>query len=101
MLLFIMISSSLALVPQDVELRGGEILIIAVPLMVITLRNQLKFRRQSPDSPYRNGRVGRRFRSSTSRTSLKSAMSMFPPVVSPGIGLRIQGRRCQLRLEQA
>ena len=25
--------------------------IIAVPLMVITLRNQLKFRRQSPDSP--------------------------------------------------
>ena len=51
MLLFIMISSGLALVPQDVELRGGEILIIAVPLMVITLRNQLKFRRQSPDSP--------------------------------------------------
>jgi len=96
-----MISSGLALVPQDVELRGGEILIIAVPLMVITLRNQLKFRRQRPDSPYRNGRVGRRFRSSTSRTSLKSAMSMFPPVVSPGTGLRIQGRRCQLRLEQA
>ena len=60
--------------------------IIAVPLMVITLRNQLKFRRQSPDSPYRNGRVGRRFRSSTSRTSLKSAMSMFPSVVSPGTG---------------
>jgi len=27
------------------------IVIIAVPLMVITLRNQLKFRRQSPDSP--------------------------------------------------
>jgi len=46
-----MISLGLALVPQDVELRGGEISIIAVPLMVITLRNQLKFRWQSPDSP--------------------------------------------------
>ena len=46
-----MISSGLALVPQDVELLGGEILIIPVPLMVITLRNQLKFGRQSPDSP--------------------------------------------------
>jgi len=27
------------------------IVIIAVPLMVITFRNQLTFRRQSPDSP--------------------------------------------------
>ena len=75
--------------PPFLSIRGRLVvlaLLIAVPLMVITLRNQLKFRRQSPDSPYRNGRVGRRFRSSTSRTSLKSAMSMFPSVVSPGTG---------------
>ena len=46
-----MISSALALVPQDVELLGAEILVIAVPLTVITVRTQLKFQRQKPDSP--------------------------------------------------
>jgi hypothetical protein len=51
MLLFVVIISALALVPQDVELLGAEILVIALPLTVITTRNQLKFRRQSPDSP--------------------------------------------------
>ena len=51
MLLFVVISSALALVPQDVELLGAEILIIALPLTAITTRNQLRFRRQNPDSP--------------------------------------------------
>jgi hypothetical protein len=50
-LLFVLISSALALVPQDIELLGAEILVIAVPLMAITVRNQLKYRRQNPDSP--------------------------------------------------
>ena len=96
-----MISSGLALVPQDLELLGGEILIIAVPLMVITLRNQLKFRRQSPDSPLP-------LRSRRAAVPVVDFSNVdeerhehFPPVVSPGTGLRIQGRRCQLRLEQA
>ena len=52
-LLFVMISSALALVPQDVELLGAEILVIAVPLTAITARSQLKFQRQNPDSPVR------------------------------------------------
>ncbi len=50
-LLFVVISSALALVPQDVELLGAEILGIAVPLTAITVRSQLKFQRQNPDSP--------------------------------------------------
>lgn len=50
-LLFVVISSALALVPQDVELLGAEILVIAVPLTVITVRSQLKFQRENPDSP--------------------------------------------------
>src|SRR3984885_15177434 len=50
-LLFVLISSALALVPQDVELLGAEILVIAVPLTVITVRNQLSYWRQNPDSP--------------------------------------------------
>ncbi len=50
-LLFVLISSALALVPQDIELLGAEILVIAVPLTAITVRNQLKFQRQNPDSP--------------------------------------------------
>ncbi len=40
-LLFVVISSALALVPQDVELLGAEILVIAVPLTAITVRSQL------------------------------------------------------------
>ena len=50
-LVFVMISSALALVPQDVELLGAEILVIAVPLTAITVRTQIKFQRQKPDSP--------------------------------------------------
>jgi len=51
MLLFVVISSALSLVPQDVELLGAEILVIALPLTVVTARNQLKFQRQNPDLP--------------------------------------------------
>jgi hypothetical protein len=50
-LLFVLISSALALVPQDVELLGAEILVIAVPLTAITVRNQFSYWRQNPDSP--------------------------------------------------
>lgn len=50
-LVFVVMSSALSLVPQDIELLGAEILVIAVPLTVVTVRNQLKFQRQNPDSP--------------------------------------------------
>jgi hypothetical protein len=50
-LLFVVISSALSLVPQDVELLGAEILVIALPMTAITVRNQLKFRRQNPELP--------------------------------------------------
>jgi len=50
-LLFVMLASALTLVPQNVRLLGAEILVMVVPLLVITLRLQLKFRRQHPDTP--------------------------------------------------
>jgi len=50
-LLFVVISSALSLIPQDVQVLGVEILVLSVPLTVITVRNQLKFQRQNPDSP--------------------------------------------------
>ena len=50
-LVFVVISSALSLIPQDVRVLGVEILVLAVPLTVITVRNQLKFQRQNPDSP--------------------------------------------------
>ena len=50
-LLFVVISSALSLIPQDLRVLGVEILVLAVPLTVITVRNQLKFQRQNPDSP--------------------------------------------------
>jgi hypothetical protein len=50
-LLFVVISSALSLIPQDVRVLGVEILVLAVPLTVITVRNQLRFTRQNPDSP--------------------------------------------------
>jgi hypothetical protein len=51
MLLFVVVSSALTLVPQDVELLGAEILVMALPLTAITVRNQLNFHRQNRDSP--------------------------------------------------
>jgi hypothetical protein len=50
-LLFVVIVSALSLIPQDLRVLGAEILVLTVPLTVITLRNQLKFRRENPDSP--------------------------------------------------
>jgi hypothetical protein len=50
-LVFVLISSALALVPQDVRLLGAEILVIAVPLTAITVRNQVNFLRHNHDSP--------------------------------------------------
>jgi hypothetical protein len=52
MVLFVVVSSALALVPQSLTLLGAEILVIVVPLAAITLRNQLRYRRQAgPDDP--------------------------------------------------
>ena len=51
MLVFVVISSALVLVPQDIHLIGAEILVMVVPMFAISLRNQLRFRRQNPDSP--------------------------------------------------
>jgi hypothetical protein len=50
-LLFVMISAALVLVPQNVRLLGLEILLIVVPLLTVTMRIQLKFRRSNPDAP--------------------------------------------------
>jgi hypothetical protein len=50
-LLFVVFSAALVIVPQNVHLLGAEILLIAVPLMVITVRNQLRFWRRNPELP--------------------------------------------------
>jgi hypothetical protein len=50
-LLFVVITSALSLIPQNARVLGVEILVLAVPLTVITVSNQLKFQRQNPDSP--------------------------------------------------
>jgi hypothetical protein len=51
MLLFVVVSSALALVPQDVELLGAEILVIGLPLTAFTVRDQVRYRRRNPASP--------------------------------------------------
>jgi hypothetical protein len=50
-LVFVVISLALALVPQNIHLLGAEILVIAVPLFAVTLRNTVTYRRRNPDSP--------------------------------------------------
>jgi modulator of FtsH protease len=50
-LLLVVASSALTLVPQSIRLVGVEILIIAVPMLAITIRNQLRQRRRNPDDP--------------------------------------------------
>jgi modulator of FtsH protease len=50
-LLFVVVSSALALVPQSTRLLGLEILIVVVPMLVITVRSQLVHRRQNRDNP--------------------------------------------------
>jgi hypothetical protein len=50
-LLFVVVSAALALVPQNVHLFGAEILVVAIPLTAVTVRNQLRFLRRNPDLP--------------------------------------------------
>jgi hypothetical protein len=50
-LLFVMVVAALTLVPQNIRLLGLEILIIVAPLLAITLRTQISYRRQHPDKP--------------------------------------------------
>jgi hypothetical protein len=50
-LLFVVFSAALVLVPQNVHLLGAEILVIAVPLMIITVVNQIRFWRRNPELP--------------------------------------------------
>jgi hypothetical protein len=46
-LLLVVISSALTLVPQNTRLIGLEIAIVVVPMLVITVWNQLRHRRQN------------------------------------------------------
>ena len=50
-LLFVVTSSALPLVPQNIHLLGTEILVVAVPLFAVTLRNTVTYQRRNPDSP--------------------------------------------------
>jgi hypothetical protein len=50
-LLLVVVSSALALVPQSTRLLGLEILIVVVPMLVITIRSQLAYRRRSRGDP--------------------------------------------------
>jgi len=50
-LLLVVISSALALVPQDTQLIGIEVLILAVPMLVITVLSQLRHRHNSSADP--------------------------------------------------
>ncbi len=50
-LLLVVASSALTLVPQSTRLVGVEILIIVVPMLVITVRDQLRQRRRNRDDP--------------------------------------------------
>jgi len=50
-LLLVVVTSALVLVPQSTRLLGLEILIVVVPMLVITVRSQLAYRRRSRDDP--------------------------------------------------
>jgi hypothetical protein len=50
-LLLVVVSSSLALVPQGARWLGVEILAIAAPLLLVTLRTQVRHRRAHRDDP--------------------------------------------------
>ena len=50
-LLLVLASAALTLVPQSVGLVGIEILIIAVPMLAIAVRSQLRQRRRNPTIP--------------------------------------------------
>jgi predicted MFS family arabinose efflux permease len=50
-LLLVVLSCAFALMPQSVRLIGAEILILALPMLVITVRLQVRHRRANPDQP--------------------------------------------------
>jgi hypothetical protein len=50
-LLLVVVTSALTLIPQSTRLIGLEIVVVVVPMLVITVFNQLKHRRQKPDDP--------------------------------------------------
>jgi hypothetical protein len=51
LLVFVVVVCALALVPQDITLLGAEVLVMAVPLLAVTIGNPLRYRRQNPDAP--------------------------------------------------
>jgi hypothetical protein len=50
-LMLVVVSCSLALVPQNSRLLGIEIFVIAAPMLAVTTRSQLAHRRGQPDDP--------------------------------------------------
>lgn len=50
-LLFVVISSAVALIPQATWVMGLEIAIIVLPLLTVTVRLQVRQRRRNPDQP--------------------------------------------------
>jgi hypothetical protein len=50
-LLLVVATSAFTLVPQGTRLVGLEILIIVVPMLAVTVRNQLAHRRRNPHDP--------------------------------------------------
>jgi hypothetical protein len=51
MVLFVVLTAALALVPQALWVLGTEILVLVIPLAAVTLRTQLRYRRQNPADP--------------------------------------------------
>jgi hypothetical protein len=50
-LLLVVVSCALTLIPQNTRLIGLEIVIVAVPMLAITVSNQLAYRRKNRDDP--------------------------------------------------
>jgi len=50
-LLLVVVSCAFALMPQNVRLIGTEIIILALPMLVIFARQQVRHRRANPDQP--------------------------------------------------
>ena len=50
-LLHVVVSSALTLIPQNIRFVGVEILVVVVPMLVFTVRDQLGHRRRNRDDP--------------------------------------------------
>ena len=50
-LLLIVVSSALALIPQNVRLIGVEIVVVVVPMIALIVRSQLSQLRKNRDDP--------------------------------------------------